>query len=359
MQCVKKKHDYSKVFDTLFWHALYVASMWAWYRNIFFRCYANLSLTESRILLFCFVLSSALIGYTIDSCFLKKKPHAFFNLLFGFGIYAAMTYVSIKPLLIIISISAALIISAAYSAWIICNKSKSTGDIRKPLGRRVRIAISSSKQIMSLGFLVIIAVIGVSVLFGGFLIKPTVYATKNVDSEEWTVSNKIEELSLFFDEERWASATLTTKLDTCQVLANICQAEWGTNELNVFASNTSDILYGYYNDQEHIILINIDYLMTASGHDVCETVVHEAYHALEYRMVDAYLAAPDEMKGLEIYQDAAIYMQEFENYQKGEDDYYAYANQLCEKHARLWADAVTYGIESTVNNYFGDQYGKD
>ena len=353
MQCVKRKHDYSQVFDTLFWHVLYVVSMWAWYRSVFFRCYAKLSLTESRILLLCIVLSSALVGYVIDSCILKKKPHAFFNLVFGFGVYAAMTYISIKTLLIIISISAALIISAAYSAWTICNKTKSNGNIRKPLIRRIRIAISSSKQIMSLGFVVILAVIGASVLFGGFLIKPTVYAAKTVNSEEWTVSNKIEELSLFFDEDRWASATLTTKLDTCQVLANICQAEWGTNELNVFASNTSDILSGYYNDQEHIILMNIDYLMTASGQDVCETVVHEAYHALEHRMVDAYLAAPDEMKSLEIYQDAAIYMQEFENYQEGEDDYYAYANQLCEKHARLWADVVTYGIESAVNNYYG------
>ena len=352
MQHTKRKNDYSQVFDTLFWNVFYIAIMWAWYRNAFFRCFGQLSLTESRILLLCIVLSSALLGYVIDCYILKKKPHSFFNLLFGFGVYAAMTYISIKPHLIIISISASVIMAAAYSVWLNCKKTRDYDGIRR--------AISSSKQIVSAGFVIILAVIGFSVIFRGYLIKPTVYPAKTIESaEEWTISNRIETLSLFFDEERWEKLSLTTKLDTCQVLANICQAEWGTNELNVFASNTSDVLAGYYDDKEHMIQINVDYLMTASGSKVCNTVVHEAFHALEHRSVDAFLAAPDDMKGLEIYKNAVVYMQEFSDYHNCEDDYYLYADQLCEKHARLWADYMTREIECAVADYYGGQNGRN
>lgn len=111
---------------------------------------------------------------------------------------------------------------------------------------------------------------------------------------------------------------------------------------------------GYYDDSEHLILINVDYLMTASGHDVCNTVIHEAYHALEHRMVDAYLAAPDDMKNLEIYRDAAVYKREFDNYQEcSGEDFLAYSNQLCEKHASFWADLFTYDIQYAVNEHYG------
>lgn len=353
MQYIESKFDFAEALDTLFGHVLLLAIMWIWYRNVFFRCFAKLSLTESRVLLFCTVLLGALLGHVIDNYILKKKPHIFFNLLFGFGLYAVMTYISIKPQFIIITISVSVIIAFAYSLWTIRKRTHNNEDTIISTVRHVRKAIAGSKQIVSIGVSVIIAGIGIPIIFGGYLIKPTVQAAKTIDSEEWTVSNKVEELSLFFDEDRWQKASLTTKLDACQILANICRVEWGiNNELNVFASNAPEFTFGYYNDHEHTILINIDYLLTAPGPEICDTVVHEAYHALEYRMVDAYLAAPDDMKGLEIYQDAAIYMQEFENYQDGDDDYYLYSNQLCEKHARVWAEYMTYEIKCAVNDYY-------
>ena len=77
MKCAKRKHDYSQIFDTLFWHALYGASMWLWYRNIFFRCFAKLTLTESRVFLLCIVILSTSLGFVIDKYILRGKVHPF------------------------------------------------------------------------------------------------------------------------------------------------------------------------------------------------------------------------------------------------------------------------------------------
>lgn len=352
MKCAKRKHDYSQIFDTLFWHALYGASMWLWYRNIFFRCFAKLTLTESRVFLLCIVILSTSLGFVIDKYILRGKVHPFINMLIGFGTYAALTYIKIKPILVITSISISIILAIVFSVRLIRKKIRYPEDRREVIHRRICRVINDSKFILSMGFGVIIAVIGISAIFGGFLIKPTVYAAQAVDSQEWTVNNNIEELALFFDEDEWRKASITTKLNTCQILANICQAKWGTNELNVVTSNADDMVDGYYNDREHLIVIKIDHLMEDPGRDVCNTVIHEAYHALEHRMVDAYLAAPDDMKELSLYKNAAIYMQEFANYQEG-DDYYAYSTQLCESQARFWADYETYEIERAVYEYYG------
>ena len=358
MKCAKRRLDYSQMFETLFWHTLYGVAIWAWYRLFLFRCFAKLSLVDSRVLLLCIVFICASLGFIIDRHILKDDVHALFNLLVGFGIYTAMTYIKIKPLFIILSISLSVVAVIVYALWIVCRKVPNIDNMDIFKSVRNYLAIKRIKSIVCTCMTIIIAVIGISVILGGFIVKPSVYASKATDSQEWTVNNKIEELVLFFDEERWEKAKITTKLNTCQVLANICQTKWGINELNVVSSNTSDIIAGYYDDKEHLILINVDYLMTATGPDVCNTVIHEAYHALEHRMVDAYLAAPEDMKNLELYQEAAVYKQEFDNYHNCNDaDFFAYSNQLCEKNARFWADYTTYKIRYAVKEYYEGQNG--
>ncbi len=95
MDRVQRKIDLSELLYQLFWHALYCILMWAWYRVFLFRCFLNLSLSESRTLLFCIVISSALLGCMIDKFILKKEIHTFINMMTGFGIYAALTYIKI------------------------------------------------------------------------------------------------------------------------------------------------------------------------------------------------------------------------------------------------------------------------
>ena len=277
-------------------------------------------------------------------------------MLIGYGIYAALTYIKIKPILIIFSISASVILAIIYSVRSLRKKIMYAEDRKEVITRRIRKVINDSKTLLSLGFGVIFAVIGITVIFGGYIVRPTFFAEKANNSQKWTIENNLEILALFFDEDRWEGATLTEKLNTCQILANICQSEWGTNELNVVTSNADELVNGYYNDGEHMIVIKIDYLMSAPGQDICNTVIHEAYHALEHRMIEAYIAAPDDMKELELYDNAAVYLQEFENYQEGEDDYSAYSSQLCERHARFWAEYMTYEIEYAVKDYCGNQY---
>ena len=351
----KSRIDISRLYDSLFWHAIYGILLWTWYRVLLFRCFSCLTLTESRILLLCIVVVSALLGYVIDRFIHKKDIHPFINMMIGFGTYTVLTYIKIRPLLVMILVATSVLLAVLNIVLSMSKRVPGSENRRKISIKCAKKAISRSKSIISLGAGVMIAVIGIPSICSGFIVKASVTPTLSTVSQEWTVQNHLEELSLFFDEEGWRESSLTTKLDTCQVLANICQAEWGTNELNVVASNTSGDIAGTYSDNEHLIIISVDHLMMDSGREVCNTVIHEAYHALEYRMVDAYLAAPDDMRGIELYDNAAVYMEEFENYQDCDsadsDDYYAYADQLCEKHARQWADYYTFHIENEIFDY--------
>ncbi len=348
---INRKPELLKIINTLFPYLYWGFLLWYVYRNILFRCFPTLLLKESRIILLCMIVSSSIIGLFIDRFKNTSGLSPSVNLIIGFGLYTVVTYISIRPPLIVITLIVTVLIMFAYSVrFILQGRNKWPNKSNRRLFRAVR----DVKTILSLGLGVIMLVLGITVLAGGYLFRPTISAAKAEDASEWTIDNKIMTLSLFFDDEQWDAASLEEKLDACQTLANIYQVRWGINELNVVASNTSENLLGGYKDGEHMIILGMDHLLYDPGPDVCNTVIHEAYHAFERRMVDVYNEVDDDLKDMYIFEDAAIYKQEFEHYISSDSkDHSAYYDQQCEKAARAYAQAEVYLLHQHVVENLG------
>lgn len=153
---------------------------------------------------------------------------------------------------------------------------------------------------------------------------------------------ELERLAYVLDEDIWKEMDIGEKLDALQTVADMNRDFLGiSHELNVASSNTRESVSGHYSDKSHLITIGLDSLLTDSAQDLVNTVSHEAYHAYQYRLVDQYENADEDSRLLLIYQDAAIYKEEFDQYIDGDDDFIGYYLQSCEMDARDYADTFT------------------
>ena len=74
---------------------------------------------------------------------------------------------------------------------------------------------------------------------------------------------------------------------------------------------------GYYSDNTHEIVIDMDSLLNDLSWEVLDTVCHEAYHSYQHRIVDAFNNADGNSKNLKMFRKASSYASEFNNYISG------------------------------------------
>lgn len=174
--------------------------------------------------------------------------------------------------------------------------------------------------------------------FGTTLLKSNVRATAENTKQEQTISNNIETI-LRLQESGWVKLSTQEKLDVIQTVANIEAHYLGLpNELNVGAANLSEYTLAAYSDPIHTVYINLTHLENDQATDILDSCCHEAYHAYQHRLVDTYNFAPKRSKSLRVYKKAALYVDEFNNYVDGYEDFCSYYFQECESDAREYAE---------------------
>lgn len=105
--------------------------------------------------------------------------------------------------------------------------------------------------------------------------------------------------------------------------------------------NLDEDLAGSYVFGQDLIRINRSELLREDGWSALSTVCHEVYHAYQEMQVELYEKLDSPYRDMELLRDAAVYAQEFRNYQDGEGDYSNFSNyydQQCETDARNYAE---------------------
>lgn len=157
--------------------------------------------------------------------------------------------------------------------------------------------------------------------------------------------------------DMWSSLSVTEKLDVMQTVANIEAHYLGLpHELNVETGNINNkkykdlgtsVVWGYYYDPTHTVMISIDILENKDSVDMINTVCHEAYHAYEYRLADIYRSlGNDPDRNLLGIRDADKYIGEFAS--KKPENYAEYYTQACETDSRAYAETATYEYVSAI-----------
>lgn len=153
----------------------------------------------------------------------------------------------------------------------------------------------------------------------------------------------------------WEALTVQERLDVLQTVANIEQRYLGLPiELNVGAANLNAGNLGYYSDETHEIVINMDGLLFDSSLEVLDTVCHESFHSYQYCMIEALNCLDERIGNLRIFQKAHVYAYEFENYINGETDLYNYYYQNCKSDARDYAEEAVHEYYNRINSYLDE-----
>jgi len=310
-----------------------------WYQYTLFKKVAGLSLMESRVLLWIMVALALFLGIYVgirSGCL--SGASMFANVVTPFGLYCAISYFSINTKLIIGILVGATSLSALYVFLVFIRKIKCRHRKKKIIKRRIQKAFAGCRIIFSGSFTVIILYIGSNLLFGSSVVQASVEAKNYTSGSEHSMEVSLETL-LCLQPERWDDLTVQDRVDVLQTIANIEAWYLGIpNELNIGVRNLPEGTSGYYRDSTHEIVISTDHLLYGDVEELLDTVCHEAYHCYEHRLVEVYGGAEERLKSLRIFKNTDSYMQEFNNYINGKEDYSAYYSQICEQDAREYAE---------------------
>jgi len=340
-------------------HVYWVLIAMIWYKNILFRCLNPYSYNESKLILWGSILMSSAVGIILGIKKRRNGTTVFVDIATGFGLYTVFTYIDIRKKFIIFVLVIAAILSIAYALVVLCQKIRNKRRFRKIFFRRLAKVAVTSQVLFSIGLLCIMVVFGFGGIFGSTIMNASVKSANESNIEEQTIANNIDTL-LFLQEDKWAELTVQEKLNVLQTVANIENRYLGlSTELNVGAANLKEGLVGYYSDNTHEIVINMDSLQNSSAHECLDATCHEAYHGYQHRLIDAYNHANEADQSLLIYFDAQVYQQEFANYTDGMEDYCGYYTQNCEKDARNYANEAVVDYYKRISEYMETNPSED
>lgn len=169
------------------------------------------------------------------------------------------------------------------------------------------------------------------------------YTNDMIDIDE---DKNIERISTVFFDDVYDQMSLEAKVSLCQNVVNLECEHLGVEKVRVFTSDINKDVpkkyfrIGYYDDEGKKIMIDSHALSILSGEKMIESLLHESYHVLQLRMIDAlendvsvFDNDPEKLMRTQMYR------QESENYINGlnGDDFEAYQRQFIEEDARVYA----------------------
>lgn len=282
------------------------------------------------------------------------------SILIGCGLYTLLAYGPLYGYLLLMGgiLAAAVLLAAAYVLLLRSMKIQTEDPARRERIRkgRKRRAIRVARGILTAGFaLMMAACVGAQIL--NF---PAMEASAGEPvQQEASIDSSMDTL-LLLQEEKWAQLTLPERLSVLQTVANIESEDLGLPEpLKVIGVSQDLSLGGSYDDADRTIQINLSNLQDSTAEETLDSLLHEVYHSYQHRLVEAYDAMQDEqLRQLMIFQNAAQYKAEFEDYTDSEEDLEGYYFQKCEQDARSYAELCTEYYFRKIESYLAENAEK-
>ncbi len=322
--------------------------------NNIFRCVSPLSLIESKYILCGCIIISSLVGGIFE---IKHRRNAFsiiLNLITGFGSYFVFSYIQIYRELITITLIVSAVASIIMILLIMCRRIVNQRKKKRIIRRRIEKAYFITQTLFCFGLVFILCVLEFNKLFGFSIMTAKIKPAAFINPEEQTIENNMDTFALL-KEEKWRELSMQEKLNVLQVIADIEEDYLGLpNELSVTTADTQGGTLGYYADDMHQIVIRTDTIQEEKPYMLLNVVLHEAYHSYEYRCTDTWKESDSKYQSLMLYNKAKVYEEEYENYNRGEEDYFAYYMQQCEIDSREYAQSRAQDYCDAINEYFGE-----
>lgn len=329
-----------------------------YYRAYIFRCLWNFTYSQSRLILWGWLVFFALFSTFILFRNQKNGYTLHITVLLGYGINMLLLYWKTLEQFVVMGTIIVSIVSLIYCLFMLLRKIKNKQRKKQIIKNRLVKCKLGVVAIFCTYVTIIMSLLIISKIFNNNLLEPSVAAIKGTN-QSMTINSEIDSI-LLLQEDKWKELSVKEKLNVLQIVANIEANYLGlSNEVNVSLSNFDENVLGAYDENSHSVKINIDYIENAMASELLKTCCHEMYHSYQYHLVEAYKRADNLDKELKIFDNAKIYMEEFSDYKSGDDDPGAYYYQSCEMDARFYAmDAVEdyyYRIDEYLNEAKNDE----
>lgn len=338
------------VFDHFFWFiigSLFFASR-LFRPLISLQTGAYFTSKESKIVLLGLFLISLTLGIFVT---IKKQRNSLqmaLTVLSPFGVYLLLEMLPNLPWLLWIAAILCILLILYFVARVIIVPVKPGADMRKLVLHRALNVVYNSRLVVSLLLAGIVVIAGACSVFD-------VYITDLTDNENYSLNLTISSNPKDYTTEladlnidAWNECSRTQRLEVIRKVVDIETAYLGlpdkvvlrADQLNSSKSDDTDITtLGNYNPVTREIAVDYSMIDGSDPQECVDTVLHEMYHSFQHQLCDAYGSMDARYRSLFCFKDVSTYVYEFEQYVDGEDDLYAYKNQLIEEDARNYADS--------------------
>lgn len=316
-----------------------------WYKNLLFRVMPQRDVYESIHLLLLMAAISACFflivmqrwknGWTATACFV-----------FPFGTYTLITYTTTSALFIHIVMPISLVLSVAYSIFLLSRRINHKGARarRKIVHNRIFRCLYSTSCIVTVAMMGVMIGIGWKGYFGTGLVSSVVEAESIHPEikEEDTIETNMDKV-LKLQPAIWEKLSTRERIDLLQIVCNIEAHYLGLSDpVVVQGDNLSPYTLGAYSDGLKLIRINLNHIENDPVEEVLSTLLHEIHHSYEHRLAEAFDNTSPEYRNLRVFRDAAHYSNEVNNYINPREDYYGYVAQHLEMDSEVYAE---YGVQ--------------
>lgn len=299
-----------------------------------------LSTSESQRVLIILLMVCELAGFLLTAKYRRNSWSIIVNTLTPYGIYLILETVPHIPIYIMFLFALIVIFVLLYSIILI------TAPIRCKRNRITVIKRRCSQLIHGTYFLsgTLFGILTLTSAVGAILGISSIYPQTTL--EDTGLIELPYSLSAFSDElsslqgKQWDKLPLQEKVDLLQLVTQIEVNYLGLpDKLQVCCETLEPYLAGGYAHDDRTIYISRDCLLYDPPKDCVDTILHEVYHSYQHHLCAVYKTLDEEYQSMYFLRDASCYINEFEQYNSGNSDFFEYYYQLCEIDARAYAES--------------------
>lgn len=320
----------------LLWHLFWIIIGLLLYKAYLFQMIPAVSYGGSLLLLVGSVMVCSLIGIVWQRQKHRNFLSILINLSSGFGLYYAISCWRNSGTLILACLILAVVLSLILFAA--AGKKRASIGSSKKTGSQPKRVVSVFLPAVSAGLVLAMSISTAASIVrefqGGYQAVPV--AQKDIRNE--TINDHMKLLSRLYPTE-WIDLSGAERLEALQAAADVEQIHLGIpHQLTVVTADLSDDILGQYTESSRTVTVNNKAISENEPKKLLKIICHEAYHAYQYRLVDALETADEETRKLKPFRDALRYAWEFQDYIGADGDDEQYASQSCEEDARDYAE---------------------
>lgn len=314
-------------------HIVWSFLSYLWCKVLVFRCLPGCTYFQSTLILLCIATIVQGVGIVLTWDRERNYTNLMIHICLSWGVFVVLAYTDLFRRRMIITGIFVVVVSTFLSVLILCRKIKRDDKRQVIMRRRMRNVLYVWKRNAAIASLVLLIPIGTSMLFKGTVMSSTLEVAK-VYGEEHSLSANMEVICNIAP-ERWNQLDMQEKLNVCQAIVN-CEARYYgiSHELLVGTADLEGNTLASYCEQNHQIVIDVDYLNLGYSYALLESLIHECTHAYQYEQIDLYRKVDEESRNLLMFYEASVYLEEFSDYEDGNKDFASYYGQLAEINAR-------------------------